>query len=137
MIISYFSLGMILIPGKSEFFIGKEFNLGEKWTFHRKWVQSRGKVNFLIGLISIHSGYFLVIYVSANILKCHFSTRNVNPIIFRIWDGKNSLFITQGTLQFPCASQFFPIHGLAVVVKKKSIIRGFAAHDGFFFHHAC
>ena len=31
----------------------------------------------------------------------HFSNRNVNPIIFGIWDGKNSLFITQGTLIFP------------------------------------
>ena len=92
---------MISIPGKSELFIGNELNPGEKWTSHWKWVQSRGKVNFLIGLISIHSGYFLVIYVSANILKCHFSTRNVNPIIFGIWDGKNSLFITQGTLIFP------------------------------------
>ena len=69
--------------------------------------------------------------------KHHFFNRNVDPIIFGIWNGKNSLFITQGTLQFPCASQFFPIHGLAVVVKIKSIIRGFAAHDGFYFHHAC
>ena len=67
----------------------------------------------------------------------HFLNRNVNPIIFGIWDGKNSLFITQGTLKFPCSSQFFPIHGLAVVVNKKSTIRSFAAHGGFFIHHAC
>ena len=32
----------------------------------------------------------------------------------------NSLFVTQGTSQFLCASLFFPIHGLAVVVKKES-----------------
>ena len=31
----------------------------------------------------------------------HFLNRNVNPIIFGIWEGKNSLFITQGTLIFP------------------------------------
>ena len=34
-------------------------------------------------------------------LNFHFHNRNVNPIIFGIWDGKNSLFITQGTLIFP------------------------------------
>ena len=70
-------------------------------------------------------------------LKCHFFNRNVDPIIFGIWNGKNSLFITQGTLQFPCASQFFPIHGLAVVVKEKSSTHSFAARGGFFFQHAC
>ena len=32
---------------------------------------------------------------------------------------------------------FFPIHGLAVVVNKNSTIRRFAAHGGIFFHHAC
>ena len=74
-----------------------------------------------------------LIYCIVLVLKRHFFNRNVDPIIFGIWNGKNSLFITQGTLQFPCASQFFPIHGLAVVVKKKSIIRGFAARGGFFF----
>ena len=45
----------------------------------------------------------------------------------------NSLFVTQGTSQFLCASQFFPIHGLAVVVKKKSSTSGKAARGGFFF----
>ena len=45
----------------------------------------------------------------------------------------NSLFVTQGTSQFLCASQFFPIHGLAVVVKRKSSTRGFTAREGFFF----
>ena len=32
---------------------------------------------------------------------------------------------------------FFPIHGLAVVVNKNSTIRRFAAHGGIFIHHAC
>ena len=33
---------------------------------------------------------------------------------------ENSLFVTQGAFQFLCASQFFPMNGLAVVVKKNS-----------------
>ena len=32
---------------------------------------------------------------------------------------------------------YFPIHGTAVVVKKKFPIRGFAAHGKFLLHHAC
>ena len=60
---------------------------------------------------------------------------------------ENSLWITKGTLQFPCTSQFFTMHGLAGVVEKKihherrsrewwilkSIMSGEAANDGFFF----
>ena len=46
---------------------------------------------------------------------------------------KNSLWITKGTLQFPCKSWIFPMNGLAGVVKKKSIMSGEAANDGFFF----
>ena len=35
------------------------------------------------------------------------------------------------------AHYIFPIHGLAVVVKRKSIIRGFAAHGEIYLHHSC
>ena len=52
----------------------------------------------------------------------------MDPIIFGICNRKNSQFITQGTLQFPCSSWFFPIHGLAVVVKNNFPICGFATH---------
>ena len=31
----------------------------------------------------------------------------------------------------------FPIHGLAVIVKKTLPIRGFAAHGEIFFHYSC
>ena len=31
----------------------------------------------------------------------------------------------------------FPTHGIAVVVKNYSTIRGFAAHGGIIIHHAC
>ena len=67
----------------------------------------------------------------------HKPNRNVNPVISKNGDGKNSPFVTQGTFQFPCASQFFPIHGLAVVVKKNFPIRGFAAHGEIFIHYSC
>ena len=33
---------------------------------------------------------------------------NGNPIMRRRRDGKNPIFVTQGTSTFPCASQFFP-----------------------------
>ena len=67
----------------------------------------------------------------------HQPNRNANEVIWQFWNRGNSLFVTQGTSQFLCVSQFFPIHGLAVVVKKKSSTSGFAARGGFFFHHAC
>ena len=67
----------------------------------------------------------------------HYINRNVSPIILRNGDGKNSQFVTQGTFQFPCASQFFPILGSAVVVKKNFPIHGFAAHGEIYLHHSC
>ena len=93
----------------------------------------------LNGYITIHDiiSEFLISDYTTLVYKVSLSNRNVNPIIFGIWDWENSLFITQGTFKFPCLSQIFPIHGLAVVVNKKSTIRGFAAHGGFFIHHAC
>ena len=45
----------------------------------------------------------------------------------------NSLWVTKGTSQFLCKSHFFPMNGLAGVVKKKSIMSGEAVNDGFFF----
>ena len=49
---------------------------------------------------------FVCLHVVVNTMQSwwwnfHFHNRNVNPIIFGIWDGKNSLFITQGTIIFP------------------------------------
>ena len=70
-------------------------------------------------------------------MKFSLKNRNVNPIILKNGDGKNSPFVTQGTLQFLCASQFFPFHGSAVVIKYKFSTRGYAAHGEFVFHHAC
>ena len=35
------------------------------------------------------------------------------------------------------AHNIFPIHGLAVVVKKNFPIRGYATHGEIFLHHAC
>ena len=31
----------------------------------------------------------------------HYHNRNANDIIWQFWDGKNSLFVTQGTIIFP------------------------------------
>ena len=35
------------------------------------------------------------------------------------------------------AHNIFPIHGLAVIVKRNFPIRGFAAHGEIFFHYSC
>ena len=61
-----------------------------------------------------------IILILIVVTSFHLHIRNVNEVIWQFWDGENSLFVTQGTSQFLCASQFFPIHGLAVVVKKNS-----------------
>ena len=50
---------------------------------------------------------------------------------------ENSLFITQGTLQFLCKSQFFPMNGLALVVKKNFPMSGKAANGEISFHYDC
>ena len=46
-----------------------------------------------------------------------------------------------GMGKFPHSSQKahsrFPIHGLAVIVKKNFPIRGFAAHGEIIFHYSC
>ncbi len=79
----------------------------------------------------------IIILILRVVTSFHLHIRNANEVIWQFWDRENSLFVTQGTSQFLCVSQFFPIHGLAVVVKKESSTRGFAARGGFFFHHAC
>ena len=35
------------------------------------------------------------------------------------------------------AHNIFPIHGLAVIVKRNFPIRGFAAHGEIYFHYSC
>ena len=49
----------------------------------------------------------------------------------------NFLWVTKGTFQFLCKSQFFPMNGLAGVVKKNSSTSGEAASGGIFFYHNC
>ena len=56
--------------------------------------------------------------------------RNVNPVSLKNGDGKNSLFVIQGTI-------IFSIRGLAVIVKKNFPIRGSAAHGEICLHYSC
>ena len=70
-----------------------------------------------------------------------------NEVIWRFWDGKippraakprveefwNSLWVTKGTSQFLCKSQFFPMNGLAGVVKKNPPRAAKPRVEDFFF----
>ena len=56
----------------------------------------------------------------------HYHNRNVNPIISKNGDGKNSLFVIQGTI-------IFPHSGTAVVVKKISPFAASPLMGKFFF----
>ena len=56
--------------------------------------------------------------------------RNVNPVILKNGDGKNSLFVIQGTIIF--------LHSrLSSHSEKNFPIRGFAAHGEIFLHYSC
>ena len=56
--------------------------------------------------------------------------RNVNPIILKNGDGKNSLFIIQGTIKFPHSR-------LSSHSKKNFPIHGSAAHGEIFLYYSC
>ena len=69
--------------------------------------------------------------------KVSLFNKNVDPIIFGICNRKNSLFITQGTLQFPCKSWIFPMNGLAWVVKNNFPMSGEATNWEIIFYYDC
>ena len=79
--------------------------------------------------------------------KYCYSNHCTNEVIWRFWDGKippraasplveefwNSLWVTKGTSQFLCKSQFFPMNGLAGVVKKNPPRAAKPRVEDFFF----
>ena len=75
----------------------------------------------------------IIILILRVVISFHLHIRNANEVIWQFWDGENSLFVTQGTSQFLCVSQFFPIHGLAVVMKKNSPLAASPLVGEFFF----
>ena len=65
-----------------------------------------------------------------------------NGEVFSLYMGmKIPCWVEIGMGKFPHSSlkahNIFPIHGLAVVVKRNFPIRGFAAHGEISFHHSC
>ena len=64
-----------------------------------------------------HQQFDEFFFVLITFTSFHLHIRNANEVIWQFWDRENSQFVSQDTFQFLCASQFFPIHGLAVVVK--------------------
>ena len=65
-----------------------------------------------------------------------------NGEVFSLYMGmKIPCWVEIGMGKFPHSSlkahNIFPIHGLAVIVKRNFPIRGFAAHGEIYFHYSC
>ena len=116
------------------------------------WKENCRKFNLIHRVYFLSDSFLSPVYSLPEILSPDISRRNcTNEVIWQFWDRKipprvvkprveefwNSLWVTKGTSQFLCKSLFFPMNGLAGVVKKKSSTSGEAASGGFFFYHNC